>query len=186
MKRWVKALLAIVLFLASGVAGYFANLPIRRAIYRHQSEQRPARILDHPAPFFGGPTSLGQPWNMAEHANKVVVIFIWATFDDDSIKLREYLPALYQTFGQRDDFELIGIPFDRDIEIVKAHLAIHPAEWPELLIPGGEWITVKKFPEYETLPEIWIIDKQGMVRDLSTYPADLVQTEKLINKYLNE
>jgi thiol-disulfide isomerase/thioredoxin len=117
----------------------------------------------------------GREIDVQRMKGKVILIDFWATW---CLPCREEVPRvkiLYEKFhGQ--GFEVIGVSLDKKLETLTAFLEKEPTPWPQ------HWLKSWDIFGINSIPTMWLIDKQGIVRDV-TARKDL---EQKVEKWLAE
>jgi hypothetical protein len=78
-----------------------------------------------------------------------------------------FLQEVYEEYGGRDDFEMVGVALDSDAATVVQSLGRFPRPWLQLHERGQGWETnfAKAFP-VRGIPSVWLIDRNGKISDL--------------------
>lgn len=146
-----------------------------------------ARLLLTQAERIGKPLAFeftnleGQKVSMEGYRGRVVLVDFWAMWCGPCVRALPKLKSLHQALGARQ-FEILGINFDGDPDSLRKFVKARKMAWPQY--PGGEPgenALGKKFSVYQW-PTVWLVDKQGVLRDINGE----VDTEKKIVKLLNE
>jgi thiol-disulfide isomerase/thioredoxin len=113
----------------------------------------------------------GASVDLEQLRGKVVLVNFWATWCPDC--LRE-LPVIKRTWeDHRDQLEVIGISLDRSRASLENFIARKSLPWPEYF-DGQGWNTVPAVKyAVHSIPESWLIDKRGVLRETSVSSEDL-------------
>ncbi len=155
----------------------------RRPQRRYPDRGR-GRFLDQPAPTFVATTLGGDPWRLADHRGKVVVLDFWASWCKPCIQQIPELREIDRRFRRRSDFAMVGISLDRQRRDLEECIARHRVEWPQLFEEGRAWNnSVAELYGVRAIPHVVVIDRQGIVRafprgaDLEAHLVRLLDSE---------
>lgn len=113
------------------------------------------------APTFSATSITGQSINLAEYRDKVVLIEFWSTTCGPCIKELPNLRDLYSSLESREDFVMIGVSLDTDIEKVRRFTKEHNMEWKQIFDNGFGKISELYNAAY--IPRTYVIDKEGQI-----------------------
>jgi peroxiredoxin len=135
-----------------------------------------------PAPAFELNDADGNRWKISDLKGKVVFLNFWATWCTTCKSEAPYKEALFQKMQGRQ-FQMLGILFRDDPGNLPAYYKMHNLSFPALISPGNE---VAKLYGITGVPETFIIDKNGIVREKIVGPREWTTPENLamIEKYL--
>lgn len=110
---------------------------------------------------FGGKTSAGEDFSLADYRGKVVLVNIWATWCKPCVMELPELQKLHHAHG--DDFVVVGINVDKPRLHPKMHgmIAQHGIDYPVVLDPDGQSQGTFGVNGY---PTSVLIDRNGVVR----------------------
>ncbi len=135
-----------------------------------------------PAPDFEYPDSTGKIWKLSDLRGKVVFINFWATWCT-TCKAEMPQKALLYKKMEGKPFQMLGMLFRDDPSNLPAYYKEINVVAPTLISPDNE--AGKKFG-ITGVPETFIIDKEGIVREKLVGPQkwDTEESLALIEKWL--
>ncbi|RJR14601.1 MAG: TlpA family protein disulfide reductase [Nitrospiraceae bacterium] len=135
-----------------------------------------------PAPDFSYPDSTGKIWKLSDLRGKVVFINFWATWCTTCESEMPSKDALNNKM-QGKPFQMLGMLFRDDPANLEPYKRTHILNIPTLISPDND--AAKKFG-ITGVPETFIIDKEGIVREKLVGPKawDSEEQIKLIEKWL--
>lgn len=111
------------------------------------------------APFFSSTSISGESIDLSEFRGKIVLLEFWSTSCGPCIKELPNLKDLYGSFKDRDDFVMVGISLDTDIERVKSFVSEQNINWYQIFDDGyGE---VSQLYNSVYIPRTYLIDRNG-------------------------
>ena len=114
-----------------------------------------------PAPDFEYADSEGKMWKLSDLRGKVVFINFWATWCGTCESEMPSKEALYNNMQGRP-FQMLGMLFRDDPENLIPYKKTHKVSLPTLISPDND--SAKKYG-ITGVPETFIIDKEGIVRE---------------------
>jgi len=146
-----------------------------------------ARALLSQAKRVGKPLALeftdlkGNKVSIKDYHGRVVLVDFWAMWCGPCLRSLPKLKSLHNRLGT-ENFEILGINFDGNSEALAKFIKEETMAWPQY--PGGEPGENKLGETFgiHQWPTVWLIDKQGVLRDI----AGETETEMKIVKLLNE
>lgn len=135
-----------------------------------------------PAPEFNYADSTGKMWKLSELRGKVVFINFWATWCTTCKSEMPSKDAL-NNIMQGKPFQMLGVLFRDDPENLVPYKREHVVNIPTLISTDND--AAKKFG-ITGVPETFIIDKEGIVREKLVGPKvwDSAEQIALIEKWL--
>jgi peroxiredoxin len=146
--------------------------------------ESPVASVGKPAPDFDTIDMKGNVWSLSKQKGQVVFVNFWATW---CAPCREEMPSMQRLYAKlpKDKFKMIAL-FNNDkpavVEGFVAKLGITiPILSDESNIIGTKY-------GLTGLPETFIIDKQGVIREKHIGPAewDSPKFVDMLTKYINE
>ena len=121
-----------------------------------------------PAPDFDTVDMEGNVWSLSDLKGKVVFVNFWATWCPPC---REEMPSMQKLYLKmpKDKFEIVALYNKDDIATVKAFTEKLGVTFP--ILSDQHNIIGKKYG-VTGLPETFIVDKQGVLREKFIGPAD--------------
>jgi peroxiredoxin len=137
-----------------------------------------------PAPDFDTIDMKGDIWSLSKHKGQVVFVNFWATW---CAPCREEMPSMQRLYAKlpKDKFKMIAL-YNRDKSaVVKDFVAKLGITIPIL---DDENNIIGQRYGLTGLPETFIIDKQGVIREKFIGPAEWDSPEyvDMLTKYINE
>ncbi|MBC8412696.1 MAG: TlpA family protein disulfide reductase [Nitrospira sp.] len=138
--------------------------------------------IGNPAPKFELYDADGKLWKLTDLKGKVVFINFWATW---CVTCKAEMPSKEALFKimQGRDFQMLGMLFRDDPANLVDYKKKQPVSPPTLISPGNE--SAKMFG-ITGVPETFIIDKEGIIREKIVGPGewDSEETLAMIEKWL--
>lgn len=135
-----------------------------------------------PAPDFSYPDAAGKIWTLSELRGKVVFINFWATWCVTCKGEMPHKEALYEKMQGRP-FQMLGMLFRDDPANLQNYYRTQKVSPPTLISPDNESARIYGITG---VPETFIIDKEGIIREKIVGPRDWEneETVAMIEKYL--
>lgn len=135
-----------------------------------------------PAPAFELKDANGNLWKLSDLKGKVVFLNFWATWCTTCRSEAPYKEMLFQKM-QGKPFQMLGILFRDSPSNLPGYKMNQPVSPPTLISPDNE---AAKLYGITGVPETFIIDKNGIVREKIVGPREWSTPENLaiIEKYL--
>ena len=137
-----------------------------------------------PAPDFDTVDLQGNVWSLSKLRGKVVFVNFWATW---CAPCREEMPAMQRLYVKmpKDKFEMIALFNNDKSEVAKNFVAKLGITFPIL---SDEFNFAGTKYGLTGLPETFIVDKQGVIREKYIGPAEWDSPEfvSMLKKYINE
>jgi len=138
--------------------------------------------VDFPAPELGLTDVAGNPVNFASYSGKVILVNNWAIWCPPC---RAELPELQAYFKdhQEENFTIVGIEAGSEKEDVVYHVDLFQLGFPIWLDPKSEALQAFR---NGSLPNSYVIDRNGTVRLAWTGPINQATLEKYVTPMLKE
>lgn len=135
-----------------------------------------------PAPEFELKDSTGRLWKLSDLKGKVVFINFWATWCTTCKAEAPQKTALFNTM-QGKPFQMLGVLYRDGAENLPGYSMRIPVSAPTLIDPGN---SMAKLYGITGVPESFILDKEGILRERLIGPQEWSGPEKmaLIEKWL--
>ncbi|MEO1999110.1 MAG: TlpA disulfide reductase family protein [Planctomycetaceae bacterium] len=137
-----------------------------RAILRRL--QLPGRSLE-----LGGPTIDGGFVDAEQLRGQALLVVFWSS---DNPQFRQQLPLLQQTTRKYEKYlRTVGVCLDENEAALDAFLEQSELRWLQIFDPDNRrWDNnIVKYYGVRSIPAIWLVDSQGIVRDVSCDPSAL-------------
>lgn len=154
-----------------------------------QDEELQARIADDFKRLdqVGQPVSLrfeapgGTTFDVADYRGKVVVLVFFAAWSQPSIEaiaaIEKALPAL-----PKQDVQLFGVSLDTKPEPLEALAKERKITWPVICDGKGWESPLVRGLGINTLPTVWLLDRQGVLRSLDGSDRLIGQVRELVSR----
>ena len=121
----------------------------------------------------------GRQVDLSAMKSKVVLVDFWATWCGPCL---EEIPHLLEAYTKLHDqgFEIIGISLDEDKDALASFVKTKKMPWPQHFDGGGWKNALAQKYGVTAIPEMWLVDKHGLLRDLSARDGVVEKIEKLL------
>ena len=144
----------------------------------------PVATVGKPAPDFDTVDLKGEVWSLSKRKGKVVFVNFWATW---CAPCREEMPSMQRLYTNlpKDKFEMIALFNNDKPAVVKNFVSKLGLTFPIL---NDEFNLIGPRYGLTGLPETFIVDKKGVVREKFIGPAawDSPEHLNMLMKYINE
>ena len=146
--------------------------------------ESPVASVGSPAPDFDTVDLEGKVWSLSKLKGKVVFINFWATW---CAPCREEMPSMQMLYEKmpKDKFEMLAL-FNNDKEPAAKNFVAQLGLTMPILSDEYNFAGLKY--GLTGLPETFIVDKQGVIREKFIGPAqwDSPENIQMLMKYINE
>jgi len=108
----------------------------------------------------------GRDVNLAALKGKVVMIDFWSTTCVPCVREMPDLKKLYSKY-KAQGFEVIGVTLDEDKGILQRFIQKEQIPWPHYYDAQGSTNPLAQEFAIRSIPVVWLIDRQGILRDLN-------------------
>jgi len=121
----------------------------------------------------------GRKVDLLEMKGKVVLVDFWATWCGPCVK---ELPKVIEAYTKLHPkgFEIVGISFDQDKDALSGFVKKKEMPWVQYFDGEGWGNKYGKEFGIQSIPTMWLIDKQGNLRDLNAREDLVGKVEKLL------
>jgi len=123
----------------------------------------------------------GRAVNMGALKGKVVLIDFWSTTCVPCVRELPSLKKLYDVYKPQG-LEILGLTQDTNKAALEKFVKLHEITWPQYFDPAGETNEWMRTFEIGSIPVVWLVDRQGVLRDLNAR----TDTETKIKALLDE
>jgi thiol-disulfide isomerase/thioredoxin len=123
----------------------------------------------------------GREVSIEAFKGKVVLIDFWATWCGPCVGELPNVKAAYEKLhGQ--GFEIVGISFDEDKAALEKFVKEKDMAWPQYF-DGKGWSNAfgQQFG-INSIPTMWLVDKQGILRDINARDGLMERVEKMLSE----
>ena len=150
------------------VASLHANVIKMKEQQQALNMQRLLSIMGAKSPEIAMPTLKGDTLKLSSFKGKVVLLYFWASWNDDSRKLNKELITLYNNFKPKG-FEIYQVSLDKSKDDWVKAIKEDGLWWPQVSDLKYWQSPVVNLFNFSKLPTSYIIDRNGFIisRDLS-------------------
>jgi DsbE subfamily thiol:disulfide oxidoreductase len=156
------------------VALFIAAIALILFSVKREETPKTKAVVGLNAPEFSLSDPSGRTYTLAELKGSVVFINFWATWCPPCIEEMPSLQNLYNGFKDNKEFRMVTILYKDDYEKAMAYMKQNNYALPVLIDREGK---AAKAYGVTGVPETYIVDKQGILRQKVIGPADWNSTE---------
>ena len=146
--------------------------------------ESPVATVGNPAPDFDTVDLKGDVWSLSKLKGQVVFLNFWATWCPPC---REEMPSMQRLYSKlpKDNFKMLALFNNDKPKLVKSFVSKLGLTFPIL---SDEYNFAGPKYGLTGVPETFIIDKQGIIREKFIGPAewDSPENVNMLMKYINE
>ena len=167
------------------IAVFISAIAIILFSVKREETPRTKAVVGLNAPEFSLSDPSGKTYTLSELKGSVVFINFWATWCPPCIEEMPSIQNLYNGFKDKKEFRMVTILFKDDYGKAMAYLKQNNYAIPVLIDGNGK---AAKAYGVTGVPETYIVDKQGVLRQKVIGPADWNSTEadSLISNLLKQ
>ena len=113
---------------------------------------------------------------------KVVLIDFWSTACVPCVREMPDLKKLYSKYKPQG-FEVIGITLDEDKELLQRFIQKEQIPWPQYYDPKGSQNPLAQEFAIRSIPVVWLVDRQGVLRHLNGREEQERKIEELLKEH---
>ena len=123
----------------------------------------------------------GRTVDLQQMKGKVVLVDFWATWCGPCVA---EIPHVKEAYAKLHDkgFEIVGVSFDSDKAKLEAFIQEKEMSWPQYFDGKGWGNQFAQEFAINSIPAMWLVDKRGVLRDLSARGDLMGKVEKLLEE----
>lgn len=147
-----------------GIAGLAAGLLVASSFASPPQAQgvNSPTLAPGDRPEFSGPVLTGGTWNLADHANRVVLIDFWATWCPPCIDELPFVRRAYDQFHDQG-LDVVAVSLDGSRNALEQFLEQHPEPWPQIFYEPPQDNALAERYHVNAIPFLVLIGRDGTV-----------------------
>lgn len=135
-----------------------------RALAKRYIAARKKEFLGRPAPPLVTTTISGELWRLEDQRGRIVVLEFWASWCIACRPTTKAIGELHEKNKNNEEVLFVGVALDESLEKTVSFCSENNMDWLQLFEPAkGMGNSCAKAFDVWTIPEVCVIDKQGIV-----------------------
>jgi thiol-disulfide isomerase/thioredoxin len=106
----------------------------------------------------------------------VVLLDFWASWCPDCIVEIPAMKKIYEEYGNRDDFIMIGVSLDLEKKKLQDMTGQKGMPWLQLFEEGKKWGNSAAVAYgIRSIPSVWVLDRQGISRGMNLHGEEEIR-----------
>ena len=129
-------------------------------------------------------TLSGEKWKLHDQSGKVVILDFWASWCRPCLQSMPMMKKLYQKYQNNPAVILAGVSLDHSKADLQKAVQRLGLQWVQLYDENPAKNSFKKAFQVRSIPSLWILDKDGIVRGVDLQISEHDKLITIINQAL--